>query len=166
MSTSLDEWNAVGAKPLDMVEMDALVKKSVEAWAKYDAQKKLSSEAFNAAEMVDLQILEALKQAGKSKYHVDDVGTISIDAKTVVRVPNTIEAKQAFFQYLAENLTEEAMTAMMTVNSNTLNAWYKEKLDEASSKGILGFSVPGIEQPTMREGLRFIKARLKKESSK
>lgn len=160
---SQEEWaEAAATKTLDMAEMDALVQKSVEKWADYEAKKKISGEAFAAAEQVDLEILEALKQAGKSKYHVDDLGTVSIDSKAIVRVPSNLEAKKKFFDHLHEVMSEDAMFSLLTVNSNTLNAWYKSALDEASSKGILGFSVPGIEQPTMREGLRFTKARLKK----
>jgi hypothetical protein len=154
---SQEDWNAVASTaPLDMAEMDELVTQSVAAWEDYDAKKKISTEALNKAEAIDAKILEALRQAGKSKYFVDGVGTISKVAKMIVRVPSSASAKKEFFRYL-RTLGEDVLFAMTTVNSNTLNAWYNTKLEEASSKGLLNFSVPGIEEPTTRESLRFLK---------
>jgi hypothetical protein len=159
MSTEQQDWlDASATKTLDLEQMDALVEKSVAAWAKYDEAKAISSALYAEAERVDAQIMTTLKDAGKSKYFVDDVGTISVVQKAVVTVPKTIEAKHKFFEYL-KSLGEEVYLAMATVNSNSLNSWFSEKLEEASAKGILGFSVPGIDDPTTRESLRFTAVR-------
>lgn len=156
-----EQWlEATAVKTLDMNEMDTLVEKSVEAWSVYDEKKKLASVAFAEAEQIDAQILKALKDAGKTKYHVDGIGTISLSQKAVVRVPSSIESKKEFFKYL-RTLGEDVLFSMTTVNSNTLNSWYGAQLEEVASKGILGFSVPGIEEPTMRESLRFNSERKK-----
>lgn len=152
-----DEWlGATASTTLDMAEMDKLVQESVALWADYEEKKKVASAAYLLAEKKDAQIMEALKSAGKTKYFVDGVGTMSLSSKPVVRVPSSIESKKEFFKYL-RSISEEVLFSMTTVNSNTLNSWYKQKLDEALNAGNLGFSVPGIEQPTMRETLSFRK---------
>lgn len=156
-----EEWLNVGATPINMEQMDALIAQSVEAWEKYDVAKKASSELFALAEEVDAKILAALKAAGKSKYYVDGLGTMGITQREIVTVPKTIEAKRKLFDYLRE-IGEEFFYSMLTVNSNTLNSWYNAKSEEAAEKGTLGFLVPGVDQPTMRETLRFNKERGKK----
>ena len=162
MSISQDVWiSATAEKPLDLSEMDSLVQKSLEAWQLADEKKKAYSEAYEAAEKVDAQIMEALKLAGKSKYFVDGVGTVSISQRTIVRVPNHPEAKKKFFKYL-QDLGEGVFYSLATVNSNALNAWFNSKVEEETSRGVLGFSVPGIDDPTMRETIRFNKVRGKK----
>ncbi len=158
--TAADWAEATATTPLNMAEMDKLIAEREKAWEEYDEKRKVSAAAMEVAELLDAKLMQALKDAGKSKYHVDGLGTISLQQKSVVRVPGTIESKKVFFKHLRER-GEEVLLSMATVNSNTLNSWYNQQLDEASAKGILGFSVPGIDQPTMRETLRFNKERSK-----
>ncbi len=156
-----DDWAEIAStKPLDMGEMDELVKQSVEAWEKSDELKKIATEAYHLAEAIDSKILNALQGAGKTKYFVDGYGTMSVCKKLVVRVPNSIEEKKKFFTFLNE-IGEEVFFSLATVNSNSLNAWYNSRLDEAEARGFQGFLVPGIDQPVTRETLRFNKDRKK-----
>jgi hypothetical protein len=161
-----DEWmQATATAPLNMTEMDALILASKEAWDDYDTKRKVATLAHDRAEDIDRQIIDALKKAGKSKYFVDGLGTMSIIPKSIVRVPGTIEAKKEFFKYL-RSISEEVLYSLATVNSNSLNSWYAARLDEASGKGVLGFSVPGLDQPTMRETLRLTADRKAKNNGK
>ncbi len=156
-----EDWLAATAvTTLDLAEMDGLIAKRDAAWEIAEEAKAKYSLAYKEAEKIDNQILQALKDAGKTKYFADGYGTASIDRKPVVRVPSSIEAKKKFFAHL-RSLGEDILFSMTTVNSNTLNSWFKAQLEEASSKGILGFSVPGIDDPTTRETLRFTNERKK-----
>lgn len=154
-SFSPEAWaEATATTTLNMSEMDALVRKSQEQWDEYEKQKKLSTELHNKYEETEAAIMAALKAAGKTKYHVDGVGTVSIVQKASVLTPKTIEDKEKLFQYLRSK-GKEVLYSLATVNSQTLNAWYQRELDDAAAKGILGFSVPGVGESVMRESMRF-----------
>lgn len=71
-----------------------------------------------------------------------------------VKTPKTLEEKQAFFEYLRGlGLFDE----MVSVNSMTLNSFYKTMSEEALSKGILEFRMPGIAAPTSYKQLKMRK---------
>ncbi len=162
MSTNLDQWDeATATKSLNLAEMDALVKQSKEAWEKYDAKKAEASELNADAEAIDAKIMQALKDAGKKKYHVQGIGTIMRIEKLTVKVPAGIDQKREFFAFLKKK-GEEFYLSTLTVNSNTLNSWYNREADIASANRKAdspAFSVPGIDQPTVRESLRLMKDR-------
>lgn len=159
-----DEWSeAMATETLDLKEMDQMVAQNKDLWDDYEGKKKVASEAFKLAEASDHKILTALKNAGKSKYFVDGFGTVSIIQKSTVRVPGTIEQKRKLFAYLNEQ-GEDVFMSLATINSQTLNSWYNEALEAECARvkadgGALNFSIPGIEEPTMRESLRFLKAK-------
>ena len=154
------QWEQSTVRPsLNVAEMDELITKSAEAWEKHDAAKAIASELYKEAEAIDEKILLALKDAGKSKYFVDGVGTMSIVSKLSVVVPKSLEAKKKFFAHLKKK-GEALLYSMLTVNSNTLNSWYNEEINQAEESGKAeGFLVPGIDQPTTRESLRLLRDR-------
>lgn len=147
------------AEEINLSELDALVTESSALWDDYDAKKKIASEAHTKAEDIDKKILAILNKANKSKYFVDGVGTIAITRTEQVKVPSNVVQKKTFFNYLSE-LGEDVFLSLATVNSQSLNAWYRQQLENARTQGtLLGFSVPGVEEPTTRETLRFTKDR-------
>lgn len=151
---SQEAWaDATAVKTLDLSEMDALVQKALNLWEDYEAKKEVASAAYKEYEAAEATIMSALKDAGKKSYKVDGLATVSIIQKAVVRVPATIEQKRALFAHLNE-IGEEVFYAMATINSQTLNSWYSQKVEEAQREGkLLGFQIPGIEAPTTRESL-------------
>lgn len=157
---ALDEWDeATATKPLNMAEMDDLIKKSTVAWERYEAKKAEASELNKEAEAIDAKIMQALKDAGKKKYHVTGIGTMMRIEKLTVKVPAGLDQRRDFFNFLKKK-GNEFFLSMVTVNSNTLNSWYNREADEAAAhrdKNSPAFSVPGIEQPTVRESLRLMK---------
>lgn len=153
--TAEDFLGAYATETLNLAEMDALVRSSVDAWAAYDEAKKKASELYTAAEKIDAQISDALRKAGKKSYKVDGLGTVGLRATEVVRVPSSIEAKQKFFTYIKETRGGEFLLSITTVNSQTLNSWYKEASEAAAKSGDAGFSVPGLDGTTTRETLAF-----------
>ena len=83
-----------------------------------------------------------LEAVGLDRFDSDEF-TALVQEKKSVRVPKEPEARDAFFDYLK---AIGAFDDMITVNSRSLNAWYKEQ--EANSEA-LEFRVPGIEPPTV-----------------
>lgn len=159
--TADDFMAAYATETLNLSEMDELVRQSVAAWEAHDAQKKITSKLYVEAEALDHKITEALRRAGKKSYKVDGLGTVSLRATEVVRVPSTVEDKNKFFTFLKETRGSEFLLSLTTVNSQTLNAWYKKESDLAAERGETGFAVPGLDGCTTRESLAFITDRKK-----
>lgn len=66
-------------------------------------------------------------------------------SRTSWKTPKTPGERESFFSYLKQQGVYENM---ITVNSQTLNAWAKEEEAAAVSRGDLAFEIPGLGQPT------------------
>lgn len=74
-----------------------------------------------------------------------------IEEKYSVKTPKTLEEKKALFDYLKQ---QGMYDEMVSVNSQTLNSYYKAMSDQAEGQGILDFQMPGIEPPTSYKQLK------------
>lgn len=115
--------------------------------AREEASKKLYA--------LQNKLLGIMQDLDKEKYFVTGLGTISRQKRFTVKTPKTEEDKKAFLAYLE---TKGIFWDLVTVNSNTLNSFYKQEFDIAREEKNLNFKIPGIGEPTYSE---FIK--LKKE---
>jgi len=152
----ISDWNdAVGVNEdaISMKEMDKLVKDYVEKREGHEAAKKLASEAYNLREEAEFKVLSALKAAGKTKYVVEGVGTFSIVCKEQVTVPKTIEDKDKLFAWIRQTYGEDILKDMVSIHSAKLNSFYKDAAEQAEDRST--FSIPGIDQPVVREEVRF-----------
>lgn len=130
---------------------DEAVRKLKELEEDYDAKKKVSN---TASELVDHQrnyILALLQKSGKTKYFVDGLGTVSMAIKKQVQVPKNPEDKKLMLEYF-ESLGEELYNSYVTVNSMTLNSYFKQQTEENPD-----FTIPGISGLTEKPELRFRK---------
>lgn len=119
-----------------------------------DEFDKLASEKKKELEELKTRALAFMENSTIDKFSVKGFGNISVMARSSVKVPAG-EERQKFFNYLREQGTFENM---VTVNSNTLNAWYQQELESAITRGDVDFKIPGIEEPkiyktlTLRKG--------------
>lgn len=86
----------------------------------------------------------------KTKY-----GTITKTARTSYRTPKTAEDKAAFFEWLKNTRGEDVYMEKIGINSQTLNAIAKEEFEAAIEEGNIDFSIPGLEEPSIRETISF-----------
>lgn len=135
----------------DMENLAARIKELRDAEAKASAAKKLVSEELEQAEN---SMMELLIAEGKDSYR-SNVGLLSISARTSVRLPQTDEDKKAFFDHLKSVGLYERM---VTVNSATLNSFYKAEFEAALQAGNVDFSIPGIKEVTLNKSLSFRRA--------
>lgn len=97
------------------------------------------------------RIVAVMEEMGRDDYQ-SDVATIGFDNRWSVNNPATEEDKKLFYNYLRERGIFEAM---VSVNSNTLNAYYKRELAEAEERGEgVTFGLPGIGAPKLFKKLR------------
>lgn len=138
-------------------ELDDMIRGMQLTRAQYDDAKKISSSLHKEFKEQELAVMEALKSIDKKKYFVDDIGTISVKNTWTVTTPKTIEDKRALLGYIKDTYGDDTMVAKMTVNSNTLNAFYNEEMKIHEDD--VAFVVPGLTEPLLRESLSVVKPR-------
>ena len=96
----------------------------------------------NRVKELEVKIIHILDAHEMDKFSASGIGTISRHSRFSVKVPKTQEDREAFFSYLKGHGVFETM---ITVNSNTLNAWYKEEIEKASIEGKDDVNIPGLK---------------------
>lgn len=114
---------------------------------------KEKSTVLSDLEMAENAVLEALVENGMTNYR-GPAGMVSLSQRTSVKTPKTQEDREAFFFYLKE---KGLYDDMISVNSQTLNSFYKAGLEEAREKGLTDFIIPGIGEVTIKASLSFRK---------
>lgn len=150
MSDEFEEYQRLSAKAVSTEELDALVRQLDSTWAEVERTKKIAAEARAVYDEVELKVLELLKQAKKTKYPVDGLGTVSITSRFQVRTPKSIEDKSALFKYISEHHGQDGLLGLLSINSQTLNSFVKQ---EKETNPLV--EIPGLEAPTIVEGLSF-----------
>ena len=132
-------------KPIDTQELDTLVKIMDET----ETELKTLEEKYKA---VREKVLSILVNAGKSKYFVEGLGTISTAERLLFPTPKSKEEKEALFAWL-KSKGEDFYYTYCTINSQSLQSLAKMEME--SSEDPSNFKIPGIADPTSRKELRF-----------
>lgn len=98
---------------------------------------------------VEEKLMLCMEDLHLEKFSIPGVGTVYPTERFYAKTPKTPEAKEAFWNYLKS--TGE-FHSLITVNANTMNAWYKEKMAAASERGEV-LEVPGITEVGVSKGL-------------
>lgn len=138
---------------LDMSEMDNLITSMRNARIDYDDAKAISNEKHKAYKDLELEVIKALSDAGKSSYKLDGVGTFSVIDKLTVTTPKTVEEKAELFNWIDSQHGRDTLTTMLSINHQTLNSFYKESFESSDDKAM--FSIPGLNEPTVTKEGRF-----------
>lgn len=106
-----------------------------------DAKKVITAKL----EIAEIKALELL-QANNLKQFRAPACLLSLAFLTSAKTPKTPEDKAALFAYLKEiNRYDD----MVSVNSQTLNSFYKEQLELAKERGEDDIQIPGITEVTV-----------------
>lgn len=97
------------------------------------------------------QLMEILEEQGMSSFTAPS-GLINLVHKSSVTTPKTLEQKRSLFKYLSDRGVFEEL---VSVNSQTLNSFYRAEEAMALERGEFDFSLPGVGQPSVRNQLRF-----------
>lgn len=139
-------------------ELDAMVKDMAKLKADYEALKMQSNTAHEKYQESRAKLIATLQAAGKTKYHVDGVGTVSVTEKLKIRVPKDPEDKAKFFEWLQRRYGMEGYLTYATVNYNSLNSLYNNEFEQARLEGTAdNFSIDGVGNPEHEYGLSFRK---------
>jgi len=156
MSEQLELWKEEkGDVSID--DMTEAVRVLREAKTAYDA-KKLESNALHAdMKALEERVMGLMKLAGLSEFTATGYGKVSLSELMSVKTPKSPDEKKAFFNWVRENMGDDAYYAYMSVNSNSLNSMYKQKVEEYGERGEI-LSVDGLEEPTSYTKLSLRKA--------
>lgn len=149
----LDQFSAVTAEEISTKDLDNLVSVYKLARDDYDDKKRIASEANRVVEDYEKKLLEYLLIAGKQKYYVDGIGTISTVEKLYIATPKENSDKELFFQWVESEYGKDGLLRYQTVNSQSLNSLfklYKEEHPEVTS-------LPGLSEASVSTELRFTK---------
>ena len=141
---------------LSVSELDNLVAEVVNQRNKLETLQRQMKEENEILRKMQGKALALLKDIKRDSYK-SPAGTLGITRRTSVKMPRDPEARERFFSHLKEqNLYDN----MITINSQTLNAWYKQEFDQATlEKRVSEFSVPGLEPPVITEIVRVTKGK-------
>lgn len=134
-------------------EVDTLCELYFVAREQIEEKKAALKEDEENLKKVEAKIIEFLNEYGKSSWKTDR-GTLTRVERWSVTTPKSPEDKQAFFEYLKERGVYDDM---ISVNSRTLQAFYREEQEQAVRSGKvateLDFKIPGIDEPKMVQTL-------------
>jgi hypothetical protein len=135
-------------------KLDEEVRKLVTLEQDYDAKKKISNEANEKYENQRTYLLALLRETGKSKYHVDGVGTVSMAIKTAVPTPKDPSDKRKMIEYFLTLEDGAVFPAYLSVNHQTLNSYINQQTEIDPD-----FRLPGVEGKKETPELRFRKTK-------
>lgn len=134
-------------------EMDELCDKLADV---RDEKGKLNARLKELSEVEDScesKILAFLEEAELDSFD-GTRGKISITNRFSVQVPKSIDDKKALGKFLQDR---KIFWELMSVNSMTLNSYYKQELEIAKSQGDFDFKIPGVGEPKVTKTLAFRK---------
>lgn len=146
----VNAWNDPRTEEVSTFTMDAAVKTMQATRENYEALKKVASDAHARVEEAEMKLLGLLKKSGKSKYHVDGLGTVSIRNKYIVRTPKGLTEKQAFFEWVGKKYDQNTLLGILSVNHQTLNSFVNSEKEKDPQ-----VDIPGLEAPVHEEILAF-----------
>ena len=152
MSTA-NEWNE-GSQEVSLEKTKELVEDMRELRLTYDEAKKKSNEAYDEYKKMETLVLQTLEAAGLEKFNVPGLGTAYTIHKFNVRVPKDLGDKRLLFEYMRNRQGPDATDEMISINHQTLNAYYKQELEAAMSEG-KDLKIPGLEDPVEQKSLGF-----------
>jgi hypothetical protein len=129
-------------------QLDDLCRVVVRTREDYDAAAKTSAEYDKIHKTAKAELMEALNKLGKKSYTVDGLGTVSKVERLKVSVPKDIDSRREMIDYFlgqGENISSK----YLTVNSMSLNSWYRQEAENDPT-----FELPGVGEPTIDEYLR------------
>lgn len=136
------------SEDITVAALKELCQKVIAKREEYDVIDETLKAIGKEVDALEMELLNAMKTHQMDSFK--EGGKIFIMTKTPsITIPQG-DDKEAFFSYLKE---VGHFDGLITVNSRTLNSWYKKEDEAAKSRGEPYAMIPGLPLPTIREGL-------------
>lgn len=93
------------------------------------------------------EIQKMMEAMGLEKQPLPGYGTVYRQKSFSVKIPKDPAAKDKLFGWIREHKGDDVLKNMVSINSQTLNSFYKAELEVAKEKGDIDWALPGIEAP-------------------
>ena len=131
-------------------DLDALVKQMREAYDKYSDHRAQAAIHDRVCKRLKLEILDVLDSNGKSKYHVDGLGSVTVKNSYKVTIPKDPMEKLKMLDYI-KNFGESIYADNVSVNYQKLNSWYNSEVEAQGPD----FVIPGVGSPVLEQSISF-----------
>jgi len=135
-------------------QMNSFCKEYAEQKEVVDSYKRIIANETSKLEAMKKKGLKHL-QVAELKSFKSEFGTFGRKDNFSVKVPKTEVERNALRKYFE---CEEVFDSLWTVNSQSLNAYYKEAFAKAVEEQNPDFSIPGIEEPKHYDTVTWKKA--------
>lgn len=132
-------------------EFEALCKQLRDKRSEYEDAKRVASGINEEVVAIENKLAECLNSTDKDTYK-SEYGTVSLTFRTSYKVPQG-DGRPEFFNYLKER---GVFDHLITVNSQTLNAWSRKEIEAAKERGEI-LEIPGLGEPTITPTISFRK---------
>ena len=137
-------------------KLDFVCKEIAEIREEIAKQKEVLKKLNEIESELEQQMVRALTASNRTSYQ-SPYGTLSVAQRLSVSLPKDDKEREDFFNYLKDT---GMFDTMITVNSNTLNSWYKAKKEELEEQGCFDFmKIPGLPEPRTMEIIQFRKGK-------
>ncbi len=136
-----------------LTEMENLIKDLTDIRGQLDELRDEEKKLNEAKGAVEAKIMEQLKAVGNDSYK-SSLGTAYISTSLSYKMPKDEQNRSELFEYLQKQNTFDTL---ITINSQTFNAWCKAETEAAKAAGTFPFAIPGVEDPISYETIRFRK---------
>lgn len=145
----MDNMNFFEEKPLtdvSVAELQGLVKELFDKRKEAEDLEDIVKEKNAYVDSLKQKVLSILEAHNQDNFQVPGYGSVYRTNKFQVSMPKEPEKAAKLRQYLIDTGSE----SMLTVNHQTLNAFYKSKISEAESQGLpITDVLPGVDEPSV-----------------
>ena len=141
---------------VSLSEMESLVQKLAQVKKTLEEISEQEKKAQEVRRELEGRILSHLKTNGTTGY-LSSVGRVDIRTSLSYKTPKEFDAKKKLFDYIKAK-GEDVYLSLLSVNSQTLNAWAKAETKAAAEANIFPFEIPGLEEPISYETISFRKS--------
>lgn len=151
-SPDLQTWDqATKDESITIEDLNKAAEAYAEARKKYDETRKIHSEANIVMEEKKAFLLELMKKTNQDSFKVKGLGNFIKTNRYTIKVPKSLGDKVEMLKYL-RNRGEDTYLSLVSVNSMTLNSWYKTEKENDPN-----FNLPGVGEPTHMENITWRK---------
>lgn len=139
-----------------LTEMEELVGLLAQSKSELEKLAEAEKEVQKTRRDIEGKIMAKLKEIGNTGY-LSSIGRVDIRTSLSYKTPKEMESKKKLFDYIKAK-GEDVYIALLSVNSQTLNAWAKAETKAAAEANIFPFEIPGLEEPISYETIAFRKS--------
>ena len=132
---------------------DLMIKRAEAYEAKEEAKRALE-EATSALRKVELDVLDAMLDAGLASIS-NNTTMAYLSEKKNWKIPRDPENYDAFYEWVTDKYGVDTAKSIFTPNSSKLNAFLKEIASDEGPEAVTG--IPGIHEPSVFTQIRFRK---------